>query len=213
MKKQVRNLIVIIRKGLSMSDKIKDMIEEIEKMKVKLLKEIAHQEKDISYEIQNGYVRFEKEIFDSQKENMKNLLAYFRDMPLLHLLTSPLIYVMVIPAIIFDVMLFLYQQIIFRVYKFEFVKRSDYILFDRQYLGYLNPIEKLNCMYCSYFNGLMHYAAAIASRTELYFCPIKHSKKVAYEHDFYDAFFRYGDEDEYQKKLEELREKFQKENL
>jgi len=191
-----------------MNDKIKEMIEEIEAMKLKLVEEIAQHEKHISYEIQNGYVKFEKEVFDKQKENMKNLLAWFREIPLLHLLTSPLIYGMVIPAILFDVTLFLYQQIIFRIYKFESLKRSDYIIFDRQYLGYLNSIEKLNCMYCSYFNGLMHYASAIVSRTELYFCPIKHAKKIAYEHEYYDEFFRYGEEDAYQKKLGELRKKF-----
>ena len=194
-----------------MSDKIKEIIEEIEAMKVKLGEEIAQQEKDISYEIQNGYVRFEKEVLDKQKENMKNLLAWFRDIPLLHLLASPLVYVMLIPAILFDIILFIYQQVVFRIFKFKFIKRSDYIRFDRQYLGYLNLIEKLNCMYCSYFNGLMQYAAAIAGRTELYFCPIRHAKKVAYEHDYYDEFFRYGDEDEYQKKLEALRKKSQME--
>jgi len=193
-----------------MSDKIKEIIEEIEAMKVKLGEEIAQQEKDISYEIQNGYVQFEKEVLDKQKENMKNLLAWFRDIPLLHLLASPLVYAMVIPAILFDIILFIYQQVIFRIFKFKFIERSDYIRFDRQYLGYLNLIEKLNCMYCSYFNGLMQYAAAIAGRTELYFCPIKHAKKVAYEHDYNDEFFRYGDEDEYQKKLEALRKKSEK---
>ncbi len=193
-----------------MNDKIKEMIEEIEAMKVKLGEEIAQQEKDISYEIQNGYVRFEQEIFNRQKENMKNLLAWFRDIPLLHLLASPLVYAMVIPAILFDIILFVYQQVIFRIFKFKFIKRSDYILFDRQYLGYLNSIEKLNCLYCSYFNGLMQYAAAIAGRTELYFCPIKHAKKVAYQHDYYDEFFSYGDEDKYQEKLEEIRKKSQK---
>jgi len=194
-----------------MSDKIKEIIEEIEAMKVKLGEEIAQQEKDISYEIQNGYVQFEKEVLDKQKENMKNLLAWFRDIPLLHLLASPLVYGMIIPAMLFDIILFVYQQVIFRIFKFKFIKRSDYILFDRQYLGYLNSIEKLNCLYCTYFNGLMQYASAIAGRTELYFCPIKHAKKVAYQHDYYDEFFRYGDEDEYQKKLEALRKKSEKE--
>jgi len=194
-----------------MNDKIKEMIEEIEAMKVKLGEEIAQQEKDISYEIQNGYVRFEKEVYNRQKENMKNLLAWFRDIPLLHLLASPLVYAMVIPAILFDIILFVYQQVIFRIFKFKFIKRSDYILFDRQYLGYLNSIEKLNCLYCSYFNGLMQYASAIAGRTELYFCPIRHAKKVAYQHDYYDEFFSYGDEDKYQEKLEEIRKQFQKE--
>ena len=192
-----------------MNDNIKELLDEIEAMKVKLVAEIEAHEKHISYEIHNGYVRFEKEVINQQKENMKNLLAWFRDIPLLHLFTSPLVYGMIVPAIFLDMILFLYQQVLFRVFKFKFIKRSDYIRFDRQYLGYLNVFEKLNCVYCSYFNGLMQYASAIASRTELYFCPIKHAKKVAYEHEHYKNFFQYGDEEEYQKKLEALRKQFE----
>ena len=189
-----------------MNDKIKEILEEIEAMKVKLSEEIAEQEKHISYEIQNGYVQFEKDVFEKQKENMKNILAWVRDIPLLHLLSSPIIYAMVIPAILLDIILFIYQQVIFRIYKFKFIKRSDYIIYDHQYLGYLNPIEKLHCLYCSYFNGLMQYAAAISSRTELFFCPIKHAKKVAYEHDYYDMYFEYGEGTDYQTKLKDLRD-------
>lgn len=193
-----------------MNDRIREIIKEIDEMKLKLAEEIDKQESHISYEIKNGYVTFEKEVLAKQRENMKNLLTWFREVPLLHLLTAPLIYGMVIPAIIFDVLLFVYQQVAFRVFKFEFIKRSDYMHFDHRYLGYLNPIEKLNCLYCSYFNGLMLYASAIAGRTELFFCPIKHAKKVVSQHSYYEEFLSYGDEEEYQKKLKELRENIQK---
>ena len=71
----------------------------------------------------------------------------------------------------------------------------------------VDPVEKLNCLYCSYVNGLMQYASAIAGRTELYFCPIKHAKKVAHEHNYYHTFLSYGEGEDYQKKLNELREK------
>jgi hypothetical protein len=70
----------------------------------------------------------------------------------------------------------------------------------------LNIVEKVNCLYCAYFNGVMQYAAAIAARTEYYFCPIKHAKRVAYKHDYYDAFLPYGKGEEYQKRLKEIRE-------
>jgi hypothetical protein len=193
-----------------MNDKITEMMEEIEAMKLKLGEEIAQQERNISYEIENGYVRFEKEVFAKQKENMENLLAWFGEIPFSHLLTSPLVYGMLIPAIVLDIMLFFYQVVVSRVFKIKFDKRSDYIVFDRQYLGYLNLIEKFNCLYCSYFNGLMQYASSIAGRTELFFCPIKHAKKIAYKHEYYDAYLIYGDGDEYQKKLKNLREKFKK---
>lgn len=189
-----------------MNDKIKEIVKEIEAMKLKLAEEIALHEKHIGYEIKNGYITFENEVLAKQKENTKNILAWFRDIPLLHLLSAPIIYGMIIPVMLLDVILFVYHQVIFRIYKFEFIKRSDYIIFDHQYLGYLNPIEKLNCLYCSYFNGLMHYASVIAGRTELFFCPIKHAKKIAYEHKYYNKYLFYGDGENYQKKLKKLRE-------
>lgn len=188
-----------------MNDKIREIVEEIETMKLKLSEEIAEHEKYISYEIKNGYVTFEKDVLQKQKENMKGLLAYFREVPFLHYLAAPLIYAMVIPALILDAALFIYQKVVFSVFKFKAIKRSDYIVFDRHYLEYLNPVEKLNCLYCSYFNGLIQYTAAIASRTEFYFCPIKHAKKVLYEHDYYQEFLSYGDGDDFQEKLERLR--------
>jgi len=189
-----------------LSDTIKKMITDIESMKAKLGEEIAKQEEYASYEIKNGYVAFEKEILAKQKENMKSLWLWFTETPLLHLLSSPVVYVMVLPAMLLDMMLFIYRKVVSSVFKFDFPERKEYVVFDRQYLGYLNIMEKLNCMYCSYFNGLMAYAAAIASRTEYYFCPIKHAKKVAYKHEYYDAFLRYGEEDKYQEKLKKLRD-------
>lgn len=191
-----------------MSDKIKKMIDDIEVMKAKLVEEIQHQEEQFTYEIKNGSVKFGNDILEKQRKNMKSLWQWFREIPLPHLLSSPLIYAMTIPAIFLDVMLFLYVKVVGKVFKFDFPKRNTYIVFDRQYLGYLNIMEKLNCMYCSYFNGLMAYASAIASRTELYFCPIKHAKKVAYDHKYYNRYLSYGDEDKYQEKLKKLRKEF-----
>lgn len=192
-----------------MNNKIENMLGEIEELKTKLKEEIAKEEDYIAYKIERGRVEFEKGVLEKQREEMKHLLTYFGEIPFLHLISSPLIYAMIIPAIVLDVMLFIYQQVIFRIYKFEFIKRSDYIVFDRQYLRYLNFIERLNCVYCSYFNGLMHYASEIASKTELYFCPIKHAKKTAYEPSCYSDFLTYGDEKDFQEKSQEIRNKAQ----
>jgi len=193
-----------------MNDRIKEMIEEIETMKKKLGDEIVKEEEYINYEIHNGYIEFEKEISDRQKQNMMYLWDWFREIPLIQLLSAPVVYMMIVPAVMLDMMLFVYQNVVSRVFKIKFGKRSDYIVFDRQYQRYLNVIEKLNCVYCAYFNGVMQYASAIAGRTELYFCPIKHAKKIAYTHEYYHAFLPYGDGDEYQKKLKELRKEEEK---
>lgn len=189
-----------------MNSKIASLIHEIEEMKKQLSQEIDEHNKNTTYEIHNGYVKFQQDVLERQRENMKHLLVYFKEVPLIHFLVAPLIYAMVIPAIFLDMILFVYQQVVFRVFKFQFIKRSDYIVYDRHFLQYLNPVEKLNCIYCSYFNGLMHYAAAIASRTEFYFCPIKHAKKIAYAHEHYQKYFVYGDAQNYQERLEMLRQ-------
>ena len=63
-------------------------------------------------------------------------------------------------------------------------------------------------MYCGYFNGLISYVQEIAARTEQYWCPIKHARKISTIHSRYKFFFEYGDGEEYKKNLEEIRQKF-----
>jgi len=193
-----------------MQNNIQDIVTEIEKLKEKLKKEIAEQEEHIAYEIHHGRVHFSDETLKNQKEKITHLFKFLKDAPILHILSAPIVYMMIVPAVILDVFLFIYVAVIFPIYKFPKIKRSEYIVFDRHYLGYLNFIEKLNCLYCSYFNGLMNYTAAVAARSELYFCPIKHAKKIAYTHEHYYDFIPYSDVSDYQNKLKECQEKAQK---
>jgi len=92
-------------------------------------------------------------------------------------LSMPFIYMMIVPAIILDFFLFVYQNTALRLYKVPLVKRSEYIIFERKHLDYLNWIQKINCLYCSYINGLFSYAVEVAGRTEKYWCPIKYASR------------------------------------
>jgi hypothetical protein len=190
-----------------MSENIRELMREIEELKEKLKEEIKHQEESLSYKIERGKVTFEKELLKSQKEVATNLFRYIKEAPLSNILSAPIIYMMIIPAVLLDIFLFIYVKVIFGVYGFPSIKRGDYIVFDRQYLGYLNPLEKLNCVYCSYFNGLINYTAAVAARTELYFCPIRHAKKIAYVHEHYYEFLPYGDANAFKKSLNKCRDR------
>jgi hypothetical protein len=86
------------------------------------------------------------------------------------------------------------------------VPRSDFIVIDRHHLAYLNPLEKLNCVYCGYANGVIALAREIGSRTEQYWCPIKHSRPVPNPHSRYVGFVDYGDAEGYQQRKDGLRE-------
>ena len=75
-----------------------------------------------------------------------------------HALSFPFIWLPIISIIFLDLMVSLYQLICFPLYGLEKVKRAEYILiFDRAKLKYLNPLEKVDCIYCGYANGLLLY--------------------------------------------------------
>lgn len=94
-------------------------------------------------------------------------------------LTSPVIYSLIIPFALVDLWASLYQAVCFRVYEVPQVPRGRYIILDRAGLPYLNALEKLYCAYCSYVSGVIAYVREIGSRTEQYWCPIKHARRRA----------------------------------
>ncbi|MBF0295478.1 MAG: hypothetical protein HQL96_09840 [Magnetococcales bacterium] len=112
-------------------------------------------------------------------------------------LTAPVIWSVSIPLLLLDLMATLYQTICFPVYGIPTVDRSEFVIMDRHKLAYLNWLEKLNCVYCGYGNGVLAYVREIASRTEERWCPIKHAKTPRDTHPRYIHFAEYGDEKDY----------------
>ncbi len=110
-------------------------------------------------------------------------------------LTMPFIYSGIIPFIILDVFLEVYHRLCFPVYRLPYIKRREYIRIDRHRLSYLNALQKLNCMYCGYGNGLLRYASEIALRTEQFWCGIKHDTdpgRIFYAPELHDTYLPYG---------------------
>ncbi len=132
-------------------------------------------------------------------------LVWIHQSKILFALTAPFIYALWIPALILDAFITVYQKICFPVYGIHSINRSDYIVIDRHRLPYLNKLEKFNCLFCGYFNGLISYSREIAARTEQYWCPIKHAQKIISTHNRYDGFFEYGDSKSYRQGRDKLR--------
>ena len=107
----------------------------------------------------------------------------------------------------------LYQAICFRAYRIARVHRSEFVVIDRQHLACLNWIEAINCVYCGYGNRVLAYVREIASRTEQYWCPIKHAHKVTDPHQRYYQFLEYGDAEGYRARLDQFREQLRVEAL
>ncbi|MEO5350937.1 MAG: hypothetical protein H7836_15035 [Magnetococcus sp. YQC-3] len=134
-----------------------------------------------------------------QNEKAGGIVSFLRESDLLFILTAPVIWSVIIPLALLDFIATLYQNICFPVYGIEQVERSDFIIFDRHKLKYLNWLEKLNCTYCSYGNGVLAYVTEIASKTEEYWCQIKNSKRLKNTHVRYEKFAEFGDAEGYYK--------------
>lgn len=157
------------------------------------------------YTLEKHKVRFKSKIRDFQRQHKKGLIKFFIDAEIKHILSAPVIYSIIFPLVFLDILITLYQHICFRIYGIPLVDRSKYILIDHQHLDYLNVIEKMNCMYCGYGNGLMSYSKEIIALTEQYWCPIKHANKVLDAHRLTGNFVDYGDVEAYRKNLASIR--------
>lgn len=191
-----------------MNTELDDLLDKIKVLEGELVQELQKQQQDFSYEIRKRRVYFEKNIILRHKQYAKALFRYIKDAPIKHILTAPIVWSGLLPAFFLDAFVSFYQAVCFPIYGIPKVERGDYIVFDRQYLNYLNLIEKINCAYCSYFNGLIAYVQEIAARTEQYWCPIKHASRLKNLHSRYRNFLDYGDAETYRKRIEAVRRDF-----
>ena len=126
-----------------------------------------------------------------------------------HILTAPFIFGAVIPIIIMDIYIEIYHRICFPFYRIPYVKRKNYIKIDRQKLPYLKIGQKINCVYCGYANGAIHYWSKIVAETENYFCSIKHQKNKNFippEH--HKEFLDYSDKENFEEQYASKRTPF-----
>jgi hypothetical protein len=149
-----------------------------------------------------------EEFLGEQRRYKVGLLRFLRRSRLSVVLTAPVVYFGFLPFLLLDLFVTIFQALCFPVYRIPKVKRAEYVVFDREDLPYLNLIEKFNCFYCSYGNGVAAYTREVAARTEQYWCPIKHARRMRTTHERYPAFFDYGDAEAYRQGLERLRRQY-----
>jgi hypothetical protein len=177
------------------------LVARIAALEVELEAEIAKRRAELRFGLERGRVVFEEEVLRRHRELKTGLFRYILNAHLLIVLTAPVIYGLIVPLLLLDLSVTIYQAVCFPAYGIEKARRKDYFIFDRHHLAYLNALEKLNCAYCSYANGLMAYVREIAGRTEQYWCPIKHARRAIAAHELYRNFADYGDADAYRARL------------
>jgi hypothetical protein len=194
-----------------MNPKVDELLGRIKALETELEAEISQQKADFRFRLENRKVRFEQEMLARQRQFKVGLLRYLAGASWRHLLSALVIYPMIVPIVLLDAGVSLYQALCFPLYRIAKVRRGDYFAFDREQLAYLNLIEKVNCTYCAYTNGLIAYVQEVVARTEQYWCPIKHARRVLGSHQRYARFVDFGDAESYRKELDELRKVLERE--
>ncbi|MEY8876498.1 MAG: hypothetical protein AB9M60_08325 [Leptothrix sp. (in: b-proteobacteria)] len=187
------------------NDRIHQILNQMAALEADLRAAVHEQESRMFFQIKGRRVEFERSVHEAHVRLKTHFLRWLVTNRPQNLLTGPLIYGMVIPLLMLDACVSFYQWACFPIYGIAKVRRRDYLVFDRHQLGYLNVIEKFHCTYCEYGNGLMAYMTEILARTEQYFCPIKHARKVLGTHGRYPRFLAYGDAADYAARLEAYR--------
>jgi hypothetical protein len=188
-----------------MNERISRILAQMAALDDELRDAVHEQENRMFFQIKGKRVEFERTIKQAHVKLKTGLFRWLVTNRPQNLLTGPIIYAMIVPLLVLDLFVSFYQWSCFPVYGITKVRRSDYIVFDRHHLGYLNAIERFHCTYCEYANGLIGYLREITARTEQYFCPIKHARKILGTHGRYNRFLDYGEARDYQAKLEEFR--------
>ncbi|MDB5485405.1 MAG: hypothetical protein JWR29_1309 [Tardiphaga sp.] len=168
--------------------------------------ELAKRREALRFHFERRKVVFEHDVEALQRAIRTKASHYLLKANPLIVITAPLIYSLIIPFVLLDVFVMAYQAICFPIYKIPKVRRGDYLVFDRHHLAYLNIIEKVNCAYCSYGNGVIAFAREVAARTEVYWCPIKHARRMLGPHPHYVGFADFGDAEGFREKIEAMKD-------
>ncbi|HKK16327.1 MAG TPA: hypothetical protein VJ981_06440 [Gammaproteobacteria bacterium] len=190
-----------------MNERVRELLNRISEIEDEIEEIVNERREQFLYYYKDGRIKFREGVEETHRKLKMNLLRFFLDSKLRNVMSAPFIYSMIVPAVFLDITITLYQAICFRLYRIKLVKRSSFIVIDRYRLKHLNSIEQLNCVYCGYFNGVITYACEVAARTEQYWCPIKHARKVIGRHSRYNDFIDFGDAIDYHEHLAEFRRK------
>jgi hypothetical protein len=194
-----------------MNERIRNLLDQMAALEAELRVAVQEQESSVLFKIHGKRVEFERTVKEAHRRLKSGFFHWLVTYRPQNLLTGPIIYGMIVPLVILDLFVSFYQMVCFPIYRVPQVRRGDYIVVDRQHLEYLNFVEKFHCTYCAYGSGLILYVAEIVARTEQYFCPIKHARKIVGTHARYARFLDYGEAADYEARLEAFRIALEKE--
>ena len=121
----------------SINPQIVVLIERMRGLEGELEAELAKRRAELQVGLEKGRAIFEEEILRRHRELKTRLSAYILGARPLVVITAPVIYSLIIPLVLLDLFVTVYQAVCFPVYRIPKVRRRDYLVFDR----HISPIS------------------------------------------------------------------------
>jgi len=154
-----------------MDNKLQHLIAAIKKLEKELSQEIDKKEAEFFYKIQGKKVRFDEEIKRQHKLLATRISRYVKEAELLNILTIPFIWACLLPALLLDALVSLFQAVCFPVYCGYF---NGLIAYTHEIAGrteqYWCPIKhaRRTSGFHSRYSRFLEYGDAQGYREELY---------------------------------------------
>jgi len=161
-----------------MNDRIQQVLAQMATLEDELRDALHEQETRMLFDIRGKRVEFEQSVRQAHRRLKTGFFRWLVGNRPQNLITGPVIYSMIIPLLILDFSVTIYQALCFPIYRIAKVRRADYIVLDRHQLEYLNFFEKFHCNYCGYASGLVAYAYEMLARTSS--IPVRSSMRAAF---------------------------------
>jgi hypothetical protein len=130
-----------------MNENIRRLLSEISELEEELATVMHEQQERLHYRIEGSKIRFEENLRRVHHELKTGVFAWLRKSELRNVVSAPFVYAMIIPFAILDGFLFVFQSVCFPLYRIPKVRRSNFVVLDRHHLGYLNVVERMNCIF------------------------------------------------------------------
>jgi len=101
---------------------IQDLIDQFNQIKKNLEMDVESKRKQFDYQFNKKRIIFEKVLLKAHKKLKTGSLRYLFNANLLTIITAPLIYMLIVPLLLLDLFVSLYQAICFPIYKVKKLK-------------------------------------------------------------------------------------------
>src|SRR5450631_1694977 len=112
---------------MRMTSQLAVLMEKMRSVEAEIETELARRQEELRFRFENNRIVFEDEMLRVHRAIKTRVLRYLSQANPLVMLTAPVIYSLLIPIALLDILVIIYQATCFPVYKIPQVRRRDYL--------------------------------------------------------------------------------------